>query len=60
MAGEIESGKDHACIPMEVRTQKARLAWMTAGSKAGQIVSRAGCAGSSTEILYIEGVWQLI
>ena len=46
MAGEIESEKGHTCIPMEVRTQKARLACVTAGSKAGQIVSRAGTAGS--------------
>ena len=31
IAGEIESKKDHSCIPMAVRTQKARLACVTAG-----------------------------
>ena len=36
VAGEIESEKGHTCIPMDVRTQKARLACVTAGSKAGQ------------------------
>ena len=46
MAGGIESEKGHTCIPMEVHTQKARLACVTADSKAGQIVSRAGPAGS--------------
>ena len=44
-AGEIESEKGHTCIPMEVRIQKARLARVTAGSKARRIVSRAGAAG---------------
>ena len=46
MAGEIEREKGHTCIPMEVRTQKERLACVTAGSKAGRIVSHAGAAGS--------------
>ena len=46
MAGDIESEKGHKCIPMEVRTQKARLACVTAGRKAGHIVSSAGHAGS--------------
>ena len=46
MAGEIESEKGHTCIPMEVHTHKAILACVTAGSKAGKIVSRAGPAGS--------------
>ena len=35
MAGEIESVKGHTYIPIEVRTQKARLACVTAGSKEG-------------------------
>ena len=42
MAGEIESEKGHTCIPVKVRTQKARLASVTSGSKAEQIVSRSG------------------
>ena len=46
MTGEIECEKGHTYIPMEVRTQKARLACVTAGSNAGQIVSCAGLAGS--------------
>ena len=46
MVGETESEKGHTCIPIEVHTQKARLVCVTAGSKTGQIVSRAGPAGS--------------
>ena len=46
MADEIESEKGHTCFPIEVRTQKARLACVMPGSNAGQIVSRAGPAGS--------------
>ena len=46
MAGEIESEKGNTCIPMEVRTLKERLACVTAGSKAGKIVSRTEPASS--------------
>ena len=43
-----ESVKGHTCIPIEVRTQKARLACVMAGSKAGQIDCRAGSAGNES------------
>ena len=46
MAGEIESKKGHICIPIEVRTQKARLECVTAGSKEEQTDSRAGSSGT--------------